>query len=361
MIIHRAFIREVLHTCGAVSVILLAIFLVARLMGFLRQAVEGDIPANSVLLLLMLKTITYLDILAPLVLYISMLLVLGRWVRDNELTVIRACGIGMKQFLQPALVLFAVVGAVTALCSLYLSPLAAESARAVAHDLRADAEVSGAVPGVFTETRDHARVYFFEGYDPQSGAFRDIFIYDRGETEEGVLVAATGHKTVDEKTNEDFLVLKNGTRYRGTAGAAEYGALAFETYGLRLQTNSPAARKLPLKAMPTWSLLREHNAAAIGELHWRISKVVMLPVLMIFALAFSSITTRKNRFPGMLAALLVYFAYSNSLGFAVAMIRRGEVNPHLTLWVVHLIFLASALYLLHRRNLNLRLLPGWPA
>ena len=38
MIIHRAFTREVLQTCAAVTTILLSIFLVVRVVGFLRQA-----------------------------------------------------------------------------------------------------------------------------------------------------------------------------------------------------------------------------------------------------------------------------------------------------------------------------------
>ena len=84
----------------------------------------------------------------------------------------------------------------------------------------------------------------------------------------------------------------------------------------------------------------------------------MLPVLMIFALAFSSIRYRKARFPGLMAALLVYFIYSNFLGFAVALIRKGSLNPHFGLWFIHAIFLGIALYFFHRRNQNKRLLPG---
>ncbi len=362
MIIHRAFIREVLQACGVVSAVLLSVFLTVRLMGFLRQAAEGDIPPGSVLLLLLLKTITYLDILAPLVLYIATLLVMGRWIRDNELTVISACGIGMTQFLKPALTLFAVVGAIAALFSFYLSPLSAEASRALTQELRQRADILGVIPGVFTETRDGKRVYFIESYDRESGDFRNLFVYDGGAaTEDSVVVADVGRKIVDEKTGADFLVLENGTRYRGAAGVAEYAVLDFGIYRLRLEQRPRGDYTLPVKAMPTLSLLNENHAAAIGEFHWRIAKVIMLPVLMIFALAFSSITYRKNRFPGMLPALLVYFAYSNVLGFGVALIRRGVVEPHLALWVVHLVFFGLALCLLRRRNLNKRLLPGLSA
>ncbi len=376
MIIHRAFIREALHTCGAVSVILLAIFLAARLMGFLRQAVEGDIPANSVLLLLLLKTITYLDILAPLALYVSTLLVMGRWIRDNELTVISACGIGMYSFLKPALALFVLVGALAALFSLYLSPLSAEAARARVQELRQRADVAGIAPGVFNEIRNGG-VYFVEAHDREAGAFRNLFVYagggggteGEGEGEGGagveVVVAETGHTRVDEKTNDDFLVLKNGARYRAAAGAAEYRTLDFQTYRLRLTQQQRGDDDLPVKAMPTLSLLGQTgqagHAAAIGEFHWRLSKVAMLPVLLVFALAFSSITYRKNRFPGMLSALLVYFAYSNALAVGVALIGRGLAHPHWTLWAVHLLFLGFAVALLRRRNRNQPLLPGLAA
>lgn len=358
MILHRAFIREVLHTSSAVIAILFSIFLVTRLVGFLRQAAEGDIPINSVFMLVFLKMLTYLDILVPLVLYISMLLVMGRWIRDNELTVISACGIGMRQFLRPVMILFLLVGSMVALFSLYLSPLSAEIGQGKEHEYRNRTDVTGILPGVFTETRNGEGVYFVERYDAETDTFRDIFIYNGSDSEEGVVIAQIGYKTVDEASNDDFLILKNGTQYRGAAGATEYGVLDFETYALRLKQQSGRKFVLPVKAMPTTRLLAEQHPTATGELHWRFSKVAMLPVLMIFALAFSSIRYRKARFPGLMTALLVYFIYSNMLGFAVAMIRKGSLNPNYGLWVVHLTFLVIALYLFHRREQNKRLLPG---
>lgn len=357
MIIHRAFIREVLHTSSAVIAILFSIFLVTRVVDFLRQAAEGDIPINSVFLLVLLKMITYLDILVPLVLYISMLLVMGRWIRDNELTVISACGIGMRQFLRPVIILFLVVGSMVAIFSLYLSPLSAEISQGKEFEYRNRTDVTGILPGVFTETRDGQGVYFVERYDSETDTFRDIFVYNGTDEEEGVVVAKVGYKTVDETSNDDFLILKNGTQYRGAAGATEYGVLDFETYALRLKQRSYREFTLPVKAMPTPALLKVDHRTAVGELHWRISKIAMLPVLMLFALAFSSIRYRKARFPGLMSALLVYFIYSNALGFAVAMIRRGALDPDFGLWIVHFLFLGIAIYCFYRRDQNKRLLP----
>lgn len=383
MILHRAFIRESLHACAVVSVILLAVFLVVRGLGFLRQAVEGDIPAAKVLLLLALKTITYLDIILPLALYIGVLAVLGRWLRDNEMTVIAACGIGAARLLRPAAWLFAVIGGVAALFSLYLSPLAAESARAIVFDARSRADIAGALPGVFTEGRSGS-VYFIERYARagdggagdgggdggdgdaaaaagESGQFRNLFVHHRlAGGQDGVVVARAGRLAADA-AGRDFLVLENGSRYVGAAGDAEHARLDFETYGLRL-TPRARAQRLPVDALPTAALWGGADAAALGELHWRFSKAAMLAALLVFALAFSAAgatANRKNRFPGMLAALLVYFAYSNLLGLGAALVSRGAAGPA-ALWGVHGVFLIIALYFLRRRHLARPLWPRLP-
>jgi len=82
-----------------------------------------------------------------------------------------------------------------------------------------------------------------------------------------------------------------------------------------------------------------------------------LAVLLVFAPAFvATVGDRNNRFPGMLAALLVYFAYSNLLGLSAALVSRAAAGPA-ALWGVHGVFLVAALYFLRRRHLSQ---PLWP-
>ena len=362
MIIHRAFIREVLQTCAGVAVILISIFFVVRLVGLLDQAAEGSIAMDRVLILLLLKLVAYLDLIVPLVIYISTLLVMSRWIRDNELIAINACGVGMTTFLRPVVVLFVITGCVVAGLSLYLSPLSAETARVMQFNHKNHFDTTDIVPGVFSETRGGNGVYFVEEHDPETGALKNIFIYSTGENRDDVIVAASGHKTTDAQTSASFLVLADGSRYSAAAGDDQYTLLDFESYALRLKPPPDASSiGLPVKARPTATLLQQSASqrAAAGELHWRISKIAMLPILMIFALCFSSITYREKRFPGMIPALLLYFVYFNAMGMGIALIRRGVFHPHLSLWIIHLLFLIIAAYLFTRRSRNLRLLPGF--
>ncbi len=48
MILRKALAREVLITAAAVTAIIFCIFLVVRVLGFLRQAAEGIIPVDSI-------------------------------------------------------------------------------------------------------------------------------------------------------------------------------------------------------------------------------------------------------------------------------------------------------------------------
>ena len=73
MILHRTFVSEVLRTCGAVTLIMLVIFLVIRTLGFLRMAAEGVMPLGRIVSLLGFKLLSYLDGMLPLMLYIAIL------------------------------------------------------------------------------------------------------------------------------------------------------------------------------------------------------------------------------------------------------------------------------------------------
>ena len=94
----------------------------------------------------------------------------------------------------------------------------------------------------------------------------------------------------------------------------------------------------------------------VSELCWRISKVVMVPVLILFALASNSGYSRRQRLPGFVIALGIYFVYYNAVGLLVGMIRNGTVTDSTMLWLLHLLMLVAAGYFFWCRSNNRPLL-----
>ena len=358
VIIHRALIREVLRTSAAVTLVMLSIFMAVRFVGFLRQAADGFIPIDSVLILLSLKLVTYMDVILPLMSYVAILMVLARWNRDNEMTVISACGIGLGSFLKPLAVLFLVMGSLVAMFSMYLSPLAVRAAGNIEQEYRNRSEMSGIVPGVFTETRRGRGVYFVESFDAEADRYRKIFVYGSAFDREGVVVAASGYRYVDPESNDEFLVLQDGTRYEGNPGEPDYRIVEFESYAVRIRDRGRASAVIPVKGMTTQEVYASDNRLLITEWYWRLSKPVSLPVLMIFALALSNVNVRRSRLPSMMLAFLIYFLYTNLVGFMVAAMKKETIEPGWGLWWVHGLFFAVAAYFLYRRHRNKPLVPA---
>lgn len=356
VILSRAMMRETLQTSGAVALVLLSIFLVIRLVAVLRQAAEGVIPLDSVMQILFLRLMTNMDIILPLVLYVAILMVLGRWGRDNEMTVINACGISPARFLRPMALLAAIMAVLVGLFSLYLSPLAVRVIESIQQEFESRKEITGITPGVFSETKNGG-VYFIERFNPEGGYYQNIFFYGQERGEELVVIAGIGFQSVDVATDDLFLVLKNGTRYTGTPGEPSYSVIDFETYAIRIDPERPAALAVPVKGMPTGELLESGHRVRVAELNWRLSKIVAIPVLVLFAFCFSVVDGRRSRVPGMIFAFIIYFGYANVVGFAVAMMRRGQIDAATGVWYVHAAFAMLAAYIFWRRLANKPLVP----
>ena len=348
-----------LQNTGAVAVLVLSIFLVIRVVGYFRLVAEGTIPANSVLTLLVLRLLSHLDIIAPLAVYVAMLLVLGRWSRDRETVVAAAAGLGLASFLRPTFYLLVILGIVIGGFSLYLSPLALRSGDDVEHEFRSRSDVIGIVPGVFRENLGGDGVYFVESYDPDEGLYRNIFAWVLSEGSEGVVIASTAKKILAEAGKGSYLLLHDGARYDGRPGELGYQSIEFETYGLFIDDRPIPATRTRLAGWDTLALWeKRHNLELRSELHWRLSKIAILPVLMLLALALGYGGQGQNRVLMMVSALMAYFAYANLGGYLVALSRRGYAEPLALLWMLHFLVALIALYLFRRRAQNRALFAG---
>ena len=125
----------------------------------------------------------------------------------------------------------------------------------------------------------------------------------------------------------------------------------FETYGLHIDdrpisSNPDSTRRAryagtasnvfaALGGFLQRSLRKDKYWNYRSELHWRLSKIAILPVLMLLALALGYGGQGQNRVLMMVSALMTYFAYANLGGYLVALSRRGHSEPLSLLWVLH--------------------------
>jgi len=359
LILDRSLTREITYTGVAATIIIFSIFLVARLVSLLSQAAHGDVPADTVFTLLGLRLVSTFDVLLPVMFFLAILMVMDRWIRDNELSIWAASGMGLKRFMRPLLTMAFVLALIIGMFALFIAPGADVKAKQLKQEGLERAMVSAVTPGVFNEAQNGQAVYYVEDVGLKDNTLRNIFAYGEAQQREGVVVAEKGYQQIDENSGDRFIILKNGSRYEGIPGNADYRMIDFESYAIRIKPMKKVADTLYPKEMQFDELLasdaREHRV----EIQWRLSKVAIVPVLAILALAFSTLDVRRGRLGRIMGAIGLYFLYSNILGFAHALLKSGKVPVFIGLWWVHLIFLAFALYMLQRRIANRSLIPGF--
>lgn len=357
MIINKSFITEILRTTLAVTFVLVCIFLVLRGLIFLRQAAEGVIPVAGVFSLVTLKMVSYMDVMLPLMFFIAVIMVLNRWYSDREMAVLASAGLGIFSFLKPLGMLIAVLGGLVAFMSFYLTPLALAKGYQLEQEYRQRSDVSGVVTGRFVEAKDGNGVYFVEKYNRRTGNYENVFAYRASFEREGVVVAKNAYRMEDAKTQDQFLVLINGSRYEGNPGSPDYRVVDFEKYALRIEPKNQTKLYLPIRARSNEELRTSNEPSWRSEWYWRIAKIFTLPVLALFALALSHVDSRQGKSTGMVLAFAVYLTYFNLLGYTVALVKKGEVTSAAPIGFVHIFYFALACYCLYRRNYNMPLLP----
>src|SRR5579863_8949833 len=160
-IIDRAFYREVTQTLLVVGAVFVALYVAVTLVNLMARAAKGAVPVRLIFLLLGLQTVQNLAIILPLAIFISLLMTIGRWYRDSEMTVLAACGVGLSYFLRPTWIISTWGAIVVGGISFYLAPLSS----LVIDRLTAQASDPyhyAVSPGQFNQIRGRDAVFYVE-------------------------------------------------------------------------------------------------------------------------------------------------------------------------------------------------------
>ncbi|MFK8041249.1 LPS export ABC transporter permease LptF [Congregibacter sp.] len=341
---------DVLGHTLAVSSVLLAIILTGRFVKYLAEAASGKLAAEILLPVMFYRLPGFMELLLPLGLFIGILMSYGRLYVESEMVILSACGVGPAKLarftLAPALLIMMVV----ATLSLVVTPNGVARSEALLNDPQALQGLQLLAAGRFQPRGDDGTVTYAADIDPELGELEQVFLYaTEGDEEEsgvsGVTVAQTGAVVVDPDTGARYLELREGYRFSGTPGSADYRIVRFGKFGQRLPDTPSLARSEPVDAKPTLELLESHNAEDRAALHWRLSVALMVPIVALLALSLSKTNHRRGRYIKLAPALLLHLCYLFALASIRTSVAEGDA-PVYQIYLLHLGFFTLALTLL---------------
>jgi lipopolysaccharide export system permease protein len=352
-IFDRYLLREVIRGWLVVTVILWLILVSNRMVRYLAEAAAGEIPGSVVFKLLGLKMVWYLVHVVPFALALGVIIGLGRMYRDNEMTVMAACGVGPRQIYKPLLTFGAVVAVLLGWLSLYISP----AVEGMSLQLRAEAEQQAdlALLGTGRFNVIHGRLTFYaERLSEDRGQMENLFIVV-GKPEDSksqqLLKARSAYRKQDAESGDNFLVLVDGYRYEGRPGMKDYRVMKFGEYGVRIDL--PGVQKVSSKlvATPTARLFGSSDPEKRAELQWRLAMPLSVMVLLFLSVPLSKSSPRQGRYVRLVMAVLLFVVYYNLLGAAKVWVEQGDVPVSVGLWWVPLLTVILTMVLLNSDRL----------
>jgi lipopolysaccharide export system permease protein len=351
LILQRYLLREGLSASVLSLLVFLGVILALFLAELLGEAAQGQLPAASVLVLLLLRLPEATLLVGPLALMTGLLLALGRLNEQSEMLVLRSGGAGWAQCLVPLAGLAVAWAGGLLLVAGWLAPMALERTGGLMADAARHALVAGLQPGQF-ESLDQGRLTIYVGaVDRSDGSLSDVFVqHDDGDHQE-VLTAAHGRLWANPEDDARYLSLIDGYQVRHRSGLAdgELREIRFARNDIRLPvpTVSGGSEGELIQTLP--ALWPPETAAAYREWHWRLAAPTAALILALLAVPLSQRLPRQGRFGSLVLALVIYLFYSNAIHAGLIFMEQRGVTSGPGLWPLHLLLAVIAAALLMRQ------------
>jgi len=329
----------------------LLVIMIGNVLGrSLSSVTEGVIQADMLLILVGVKSINLLVTLIPLGLYLGILLAHGRFYRDNEMSVMHACGIGWADLLRPTAFIGLIGVVMISMLTVLASPWAARYEQTLKQQIRDQSALSLITPGKFIESTDGDTVFFAHQSNPDRTQFNDVFMYrQKGNNLPAVDSARIASYQVDAESGDEYLIFTDGQTSVGQPGDSGYTITDFKRQGILRPRQGTAEPRLVLKGKTLAELWGADDVADKAELQWRISIPLAALLLALLAVPLSYTSPREGRFGKIAVAILIYIPYANLLVLMRKWIAAGTVPSWLGLWPVHIVVGLLIVWLLARR------------
>jgi lipopolysaccharide export system permease protein len=369
-ILDRYILREVVVSWLGVTGVLLAILLTNQVASVLARAAENQYPRGVVLELILLGALQNVPLVVPVGLLLGVVLALGRFYHDSEMTAAQACGAGLRPILLPVLGFTVLLAGALAALSLAVAPAASGRVLELRSEALRAGQFSPITSGKFRSFGGGSTVVYAQGAD-KDGTLTRVFVErDRGDHVEVALAQRATHKYTEDGDLQ-IITLYDGERYEGIPGERRFRIVRFaeNTIPVRLPALSDGA--VAMQGLPTSQLLRSQDAAQRAELNFRMAFPVMTLLLAVIAVPLARLRPRQGRYARVGFAVLIFFVYINLIIAGKVWIVRGTTPAWLGLWWVHAVVALLAFAILqvprwlararYRRNMGLAAAPPVPA
>ncbi len=357
MIIRRYLVKETLKTQGAILFILLLIFFSQKLIRILSSAIEGNIPRDLIMPLLILGVSNMADLILPLSLFLGVLVTFGRLYSDSEMVAMHACGVKKNLNYQVVFFLCILTCALTTINCIWFGPWSSLKQDQLVENAKINPSLAGLLAGQFQQTPDGNSVIYISNVDKNN--LENVFIakINPKDNQRPSIIIANKGKTGNDAQGNQIITLDDANRYEGTAQLKDFRITNFHNYmGIikpkELDSNNDEINDV--QQLGLTDLYETKTIKSEAEFYWRLTLIISVPLMAFLVIPLSISNPRQGRLAQILPALLLYLVYFLLASSIKANAGKGRLDPALWFYIINLGYFVLAIILNCWDNLFMR-------
>ena len=326
----------------------------------MQESIEQGFPIQEVMSLISYNMIRDFPLIFSLSLFLAIILAVTQLYKNSEAIVMNSLGLGDKHFI----VYLRPLVTVSFLALLFLTttavPWSKQQKNIIEEENKNASEFSFIKEGEFEEFQNGEIVFYAsESSTPDSKAeqnMEEIFISAKSKGNSIIVLAPEAIKFTDPENKNVYLRLKNGTRYQDISSSENKNILNFDQYDIQIisgDIQNTITQYTAIEGIKTLELLKGEGPLVSAELQWRLSSPIGLLILSVLGVLLGKASPRSGKSIGLLIGVIIFMLYNNGLLIAKNSVERGELNPIIGLWSVHLLLLLLTYMFYQFRNRKL--------
>lgn len=371
-ILSRAIFREILGSALLGTLLFIFVLFLRTIDRLSTLLVKTSAPGHVIAELLLYALPATLPFALPLGVLVGVLIGLSRMSADSEITAIRAAGVSSLSVAKPVMLFASIALAITALCSLWLTPLSLHRESMIARNFAA-AQLTGKIESrIFDE--DFPNTVLYVGNVEASAkqiVWQHVFLADVTPpaqlAEEGkdrgagprVIVAQTAIPHPDAANNRIILDMRNFHSYeRDKEGKVIMTSANPQIETIQAQTQEDFQLNKTVQEMDTGPLYKrvyrtkglshkDYVEAAI-ELHQRFALPLACILLALVGIPLGISSRKGGKSAAFVLTVLLAFLYYLGFITLVGLAKKGSLPVPVAVWTPDAIFLVLGIVLLLR-------------
>lgn len=355
-IYQKYILRNLLLHFGAVVATLVLLIWFSRAVGFISYITENGVEIKQFFYLFVLILPWIANYIIPISLFIAFLICFSRLALNNEITILKGCGLSNLRIAKPAIYLALFAAFICYLNSFYLAPYANKKLRVSKNEINGNYVNLSFNPQTF-ETFKKTTIYS-QQRDLANNLY-GVFIHNDRLDKTSLTITAKSGKLM---ANEDgaLMYLNNGTMQRFNRNTKKSEILVFDSYVFNLAEQENEVSQYNWKPGEKYfhELLNGNEGLSqqeIGKIRSEISQRILGPLaninLAIIAIAFL-LSGKFRRGGGLLDRVYSVVTAVFYLTADIFLFQISETKQNLLFlpYVNFLIFFVAGLFLLQSKR-----------